>query len=272
VKPTIINSTTKRMHPRAPAPLILTYHTISPQSSKFVYSASCQQFEEHLTWLSDLSVHVGLETLPQITFDDGKLSDYEFALPLLEKYQIRATFFVTAGLIGNNSGFMDWQQVRAISSLGHSVQSHGWSHLLITRASATELHRELEASKCELEDRLGVRVTSISLPGGRWNPKVLEACARTGYQRVCHSDPWTPVERRHDFEFVGRLMVRNSMRAKNLNDVSRGRFPIVFYYRSQFWLKEAGKRVIGDRMYHWLWQTLAGADRRPLKARDADLV
>jgi peptidoglycan/xylan/chitin deacetylase (PgdA/CDA1 family) len=239
---------------------VLTYHIIAPKASRYLYSASCEQFEEHLKMICELS-SARSTGAPVVTFDDGALSDFEFALPLLEKHKVRAIFFITAGLIENTKGFMNWPQVREIESLGHSVQSHGWSHVLLTRANQASLLKELEGSKKTLEDRLGRQVESLSLPGGRWNARALAACTEAGYRAVYHSNPWKIIETDVGLIFTGRLMVRNSMKARQLNDILCGKRRSVMYYRMQYLLKEAGKGLVGDKLYHSLWRGLARITR-----------
>jgi peptidoglycan/xylan/chitin deacetylase (PgdA/CDA1 family) len=217
---------------------------------------SCRQFEEHLELITALSSS-GLGDTPVVTFDDGRASDFEFALPLLEKHGLRAIFFVTVGLIENKQDFMTWEQIRNIESLGHSVQSHGWSHLLLTRAGKTDLIKEVEYSKMTLEDRIGRSVESISLPGGRCNRAVMEACSNAGYRHVYHSNPWKTIEKRAGLTLEGRLMVRNSMHASYLRDLLCGEYRTIIYDRTAYLLKETGKRLIGDKVYHRLWQGLA---------------
>jgi hypothetical protein len=236
---------------------ILTYHTVAPERSRYVYSVTCNQLEEHLKMVAECHGET-----PHVTFDDGRISDYEFGLPLLEKHRIRATFFVTAGLIEKELGFMSWQQVRAIASAGHAVQSHGWSHMLLNRASETDLRQELEWSKKELEDRLGLPIVSLSLPGGRWSSAVLNACAKAGYQVVYHSDPWKPPAHLQGVGFCGRLMVRNTMNSERMQRLLAGNTTELFWLRTQHTFKEAVKRLIGDTQYHRLWRGIGSLARK----------
>ena len=50
-------------------------------------------------------------TLPEralcITFDDGYADNYDVALPILKKHDVRATFFVTSGLLDRPSMWSD---------------------------------------------------------------------------------------------------------------------------------------------------------------------
>ncbi len=82
-----------------------------------------------------------------ITFDDGHLSNFTRVLPVLEKYSYKAIFFVTTGLIGKESDFMDWKQVSELSRKGHDVQSHGHTHRFLNQLSSEQVRRELEQSR-----------------------------------------------------------------------------------------------------------------------------
>lgn len=240
-------------------PWVLTYHSITPSRSRYIYGADCRQFENHLAWIARMQRESGIA--PEITFDDGALSDFEFAMPLLNKYSLRAKFFIVAGLMGNRVDFLTWDQVREIAGHGHAIQSHSWSHPLLTRVTQDQIVRELEKSKKEIEDRLGLPVNEISLPGGRWNESVLEACAEAGYARVYHSNPWQSRAMRNGVEFIGRLMVRNSMTVERLQGLLGGNYRELARYRFQHVLKESGKKLIGDRVYHWFWQRIAQSAR-----------
>ena len=154
----------------------------------------------------------------EITFDDGEQSQYHNALPLLTECEIKATYFVTPGLIGTAAKFLGWDELRALQAAGHSIQSHGWSHKFLTFCSEAELAHELRASKQSLEDNLGNAVEEISVPGGRWNPRVIHACAAVGYKRIYVSDPWIEAEIAAS-EVIGRFMVRRNTTIAELKKI-----------------------------------------------------
>ncbi len=105
--------------------LILAYHRVLPASFRdldivepgmFVYTST---FEAHLQMLrqdfdivclSDwLRARAQGHTQPKracaITFDDGWRDNFEFAFPLLKKYEAPATIFVVAGMAGTTKQF-----------------------------------------------------------------------------------------------------------------------------------------------------------------------
>jgi polysaccharide deacetylase family protein (PEP-CTERM system associated) len=95
-------------------------------------------------------------------------------LELLERRQTLATFFVL-GWIAERMP----QVVRAISSAGHEVASHGYSHRRAFTMSPQEFRDDVRASKAVLEGVVGqpvvgYRAPSFSIiPGAEWTLDVL---------------------------------------------------------------------------------------------------
>ena len=58
-------------------------------------------------------------------------------------------------------------------------------------------------------------VEEISVPGGRWNRRVIKACADAGYRQVYVSDPWV-AESMFGTQVIGRFMVRRTTTATEL--------------------------------------------------------
>jgi peptidoglycan/xylan/chitin deacetylase (PgdA/CDA1 family) len=185
-----------------------------------------------------------------VAFDDGHASQYQHAVPLLRG---SAMFFVTAGWMGSMPGHMSWDQVREIAGLGHEIQSHGWSHKLLTECSDTELKEELERSKATLIDRLGMQVEAISLPGGAWDARTFEACAKAGYRRVYISDPWFGEQERNGVLVIGRLMLRRTTTAGHLKRLLEAEGKPLSSVRFPYQLRQALRASLGDRLYHRLW-------------------
>ncbi len=236
---------------------VLTYHEIQNTASKYLYRVTKEQFAEHLCFLSGLMKSNSAAELPEITFDDGHRSNYEEAFPILERHAVKATFFVVAGRIGIDREFMTWEQARELLVAGHKVQSHGWAHRLLTRCNENDLRQELLSSKNELEDRLGEEIQAISAPGGRWNNKVVEACAQSGYKQFFHSNPWVQGRNLHGIRLQGRHMVTGRLGLPELEDLLRLSWNRVLFNRTKYSVKEQIRMVLGDKLYHKLWTKLA---------------
>lgn len=59
------------------------------------------------------------------TFDDGYISQYNLAAPLLERYGLRGSFAVIADLIDSGASYMTWAQLRELRDRGHEINVHG---------------------------------------------------------------------------------------------------------------------------------------------------
>ena len=241
--------------------LYLLYHELRLNWSNYSYVVEPKLFEEHLDLFVKLRQAAAAEpqpeiivpeiTFPEITFDDGHISNYELALPILQSRGVKATFFITVGWTGQKSGYMGWPELRALHESGQAIGAHGWTHTLLTHCSGKDLHTEVEKSRHTLEDKLGAPVTTMSLPGGRFNRRVLDACRDAGYTHVYTSVPQAEPE---SMGFtVGRLNIRRDMPldriAELLQPCSRGLAAL----RRQYQRKEMAKTVLGDWLYEKLW-------------------
>lgn len=233
---------------------VLAYHEVMPESS-YAYCVTSASFAEQLRLLESLKNTKSFNA--QITLDDGEQSQFHDALPVLTDYEFKATYFVTPGLIGTAAKFLGWNELRALQAAGHSVQSHGWSHKFLTFCSEAELSHELRASKQSLEDNLGNAVEEISVPGGRWDPRVLYASAAAGYRRVYVSDPWVETEI-GGVEVIGRFMVRRTTTIAELKKIVAKDPGALRKLRLRSQVRESLVDVLGDNLYHRLWCRLTG--------------
>jgi peptidoglycan/xylan/chitin deacetylase (PgdA/CDA1 family) len=238
---------------------VLAYHELSPDATGYSYALSCRQFERHLQFAAQLHDPSAGEKLPlTFSFDDGHISNYTHALPLLQKYACKAIFFVIAGRIGENKDFMTWTHLRELISLGHQVESHSWSHKFLTGCPDSDLREELVRSRGTLEDRLSTAVQALSAPHGRWDGRVLKACRDVGYRHLYTSDPWPSWRRINQIEVSGRLVMVQSMDAAGLLHWLTMGHAEAGLRRTQYALKRSARRVLGDKFYYRLWARFSG--------------
>jgi len=109
------------------------------------------------------------------TFDDGFLSQYEIALPILNSYGFKGTFFViTSQLTPALPGYWrygSWEQFREIARQGHEIGSHTVTHpdlLTIPAGNKTTpgtIHYEFYQSKVEIEYQIPeIKVLTVAYP------------------------------------------------------------------------------------------------------------
>jgi peptidoglycan/xylan/chitin deacetylase (PgdA/CDA1 family) len=238
--------------------IYLLYHELQPIRRDYSYALETAVFEQHADLFARLKAQ-NSPVLPEITFDDGHCSNFEFASPALLSRGLTATFFITVGWTGARNGYMGWQELRALRDAGHQIGAHGWTHTLLTHCSESDLTTELNAARLTLEDKLGSAITTMSLPGGRYNQRVLAACYQAGYTQVFTSIP--RLEPNPAPALVGRLNIRNDMQLPWISGLFEPGSTSMSALERNYRIKSMAKTLLGDRLYEKIW---AIANRKEL--------
>ncbi|MDQ2833209.1 MAG: polysaccharide deacetylase family protein [Acidobacteriota bacterium] len=233
--------------------LYILYHELRPEKSSYTYALDCEHFKTQVKLFAELR-RTGNPLGPEITFDDGHISNYEFALPILETQKLHAQFFITVGWTGRKAGYMAWEELRSMHKAGHLIGAHGWSHTLLTHCTKKELDLELKQARLALEDGLGIPITTMSLPGGRFNRHVLDACSAAGYTQIFTSVP--RAERRPPGALVGRLNIRGDVSLAWLTRLFTPGDATLKNLERQERVKATARAALGDRMYSRIWALL----------------
>jgi hypothetical protein len=237
-----------------PRRLYLLYHELRPSRSDYSYAIETAEFEKHVDLFVELRKKRGLEFWPEITFDDGHLSNFEFALPILQERAIKAWFFITTGWTGQRPGYMGWHELRALHEAGQRIGAHGWTHTLLTHCDPKQLQKELLDARLTLEDHLGTSITTMSLPGGRSNHRVLTACREAGYTQIFTSIP--KAEPEPAGSTVGRLNIRGDMKLEWIAKIFQPNSGVLSSLEWQHQIKAVAKTLLGDKLYQKLWALL----------------
>jgi len=123
-----------------------------------------------------------------ITFDDAWKSQYEFAVPVLEKFGFPATFFAYLDVIGNKTT-MTWEQLRELAKRGHCIGCHSATHCNLTKRFDFEtegqykerIHNEIAGAKNIMEEKLGVQIRHFCYPYGYYNSEIFSMLERAGF-------------------------------------------------------------------------------------------
>jgi peptidoglycan/xylan/chitin deacetylase (PgdA/CDA1 family) len=140
-----------------------------------------------------------------ITFDDGCETDWITAAPILQEAGFNATFYVTAGFL-NKPGFMTTAQLRELSSAGFEIGCHSMTHAYLNDLDAAQLNFEIVASRSMLEDVIGRKVETFSIPGGPYNERALAVLKQAGYGSVATSRPHANLPSTDRFQ-LGRVAI-----------------------------------------------------------------
>ena len=110
-----------------------------------------------------------------LTFDDGYESDYKYVLPILEKYDAKATFFVFSGMLGE-AYYMNEKQLKVLSDSplteigNHSYEMHNKTLEEIRKFYSFNnliyVEKDFLKNKKSLEKIIDAPVKSLSYPNG----------------------------------------------------------------------------------------------------------
>jgi peptidoglycan/xylan/chitin deacetylase (PgdA/CDA1 family) len=62
-----------------------------------------------------------------ITFDDGMLSQFTYAKPILDKYNFKATFYIICNSVDKGNR-LNWNNIQTLEKEGHEIGSHSMNH------------------------------------------------------------------------------------------------------------------------------------------------
>ncbi len=198
--------------------IIVMYHGISPE--RVPGSTKLEDFENGLIWMLENGFeNYDLEELIKsdfnfihkgfiITFDDAEKNVIKYAIPILKKYNLKATLFPSTMLIGKKYGF-SWEKIpKSIISIeeigkyhgyikeimdredieywlnnGFKIGSHGLRHTDLSSISLFPelLEEEVVISKQILENLFGIKIESFCYPFGSFN-SIVEKEVRKYYK------------------------------------------------------------------------------------------
>lgn len=128
-----------------------------------------------------------------ITFDDGYENFYQYAYPILKKYQFPAMVYIVSGELSGRSEWlkedghqpqplMSREQIREVHANGIEIGSHSVTHPRLAQLDADVCLQELQQSKQDLEELLGDTVDHICYPYGSFSEEVGQQAAKAGYR------------------------------------------------------------------------------------------
>lgn len=115
-----------------------------------------------------------------ITFDDGFADYADVALPILERYNLVATLFVTTGRLGW-PGMLSAQAVLDLSKTSTEIGAHSVSHRHLDILRGAQVRHEITACRDVLEDLTGAQVNSFAYPHGSQTAGTRAMVASSGY-------------------------------------------------------------------------------------------
>jgi len=194
-------------------PRILMYHMISEHKKGAKFNSlrvHPNDFEKHISYLKSngwtfftmSELIQNSKKLPKksvaITFDDGYEDNYTNALPILQKYNAKATIYLVVDRHNrewsslrkakNNSGelkkepkLLDNQLCKMLSSGLIEIGSHTLTHPNLSKLSNSEKQHEIFASKKAIEKTFNIQCTAFCFPFGIFDNEDIRLVKNAGY-------------------------------------------------------------------------------------------
>jgi peptidoglycan/xylan/chitin deacetylase (PgdA/CDA1 family) len=221
-------------------PSILLYHRIAKsRTDPYLLSVEENNFNKHIKWLksnfclikvSDLVHKISNGRLNgrelSITFDDGYADNFLKALPIIEKYKVPITLFVTAGNVKTQKLFF-WDKETKLPDRGRpltrtqlislsrsnlvEIGSHTISHPHLSKLNLAKQADEIRRSKTSIEKIINKKVLGFSYPFGTkddYGKGTVNLVKKAGYQYACSNFPGLITKDTNYFE-LPRFIVRN---------------------------------------------------------------
>ncbi len=209
-----------------PQAIILQYHHVSEHTPKST-SISPERFKEHLELIKSMDFNV--LPLPQviqqirqgipfesntlaITFDDGYLSIYENAFPLLQAYQWPFTIFVSPNAIDKKFGnSLSWEMLKEMKRQGATIANHSLAHDHLLKKEEgesqeswlTRINTDITKAQSRLEAELNIKNKLLAYPYGEFDYHLKESVKALGY--IAFSQQSGPISSSSDFQSLARF-------------------------------------------------------------------
>lgn len=195
-----------------------------------------------------------------VTFDDGGASNLVSA-EVLEGFGIRGFYFVPTSLIGR-AGFLTKGEIRELASAGHTVGTHTHSHPYHMRALPSEvIQQEIVTSIDRLEQILGEKITTGSVPGGSYSKRIGMIASDIGLDFLFTSRPHTRAVSVGRTRVIGRYAIRSNSADAEVVEWISGDFKRRAI-ASTSWIATSAARRIAPQFYRAVRGRLSGVIKR----------
>lgn len=190
--------------------IVLGYHRFG-SCPKDTLAIQPKVFREQMQFLKDEGITVismrdflawrrGEREIPPksalITIDDGYMSSYNVAWPILREFGYPVTLYLYTKYVNIGGKSLSWKQLQEMRDAGMEFGSHSVSHDNMSRPRTlggcdyqSWLSNELEESKKVLEYHLGVPITTFAYPYGSHDINIVQAGLRKGYEAMFTVNP-----------------------------------------------------------------------------------
>ena len=177
--------------------IVLMYHRFEDERFPST-SISSKNFQNHIKYLkennfnilpiSDLVLFFNKKyDIPEksvfLTIDDGYKSFYENAYPILKKYKLPFSLFLSTKFVSSekNSDFMNWEMIQELSKNKGEILNHTHSHPKLLELQINEVKKEFDLAEKEIISKIGRLQRVVSYPYGESSHQIQELVKEMGY-------------------------------------------------------------------------------------------
>ena len=178
-----------------------------------------------------------------LTFDDGNKSDFEIVLPILNKFKLKAIFFIVPSFVGKED-YLTWEQIKVLKENGMEIGSHSLTHPNFTNLNKDEKITEIMESKRIIESKLNSKIHSFAFPFGFFDKESENIVLSSGYSFCFNS--------MHGLNGTSsKVLKRNSLNSSSNkinidNTLNPGNKTLLLWYLEDF-IKSKLKYIFGNR-------------------------
>lgn len=176
----------------AKLPRVVMLHQVTPHESASGMNMPPAKFEQLLQYLvkrkatlcfvSELDQYNGQSNVFALSFDDGFMDNYQYAYPLLKKYNAKATIYLATKIEGIEK--LNAEQIREMSESGLiDFGAHTQHHVNLLKLSDEQAFAEMQSSKQDVEILVG-KCLSFAYPFGRFNEKHQQMAKEIGFKNA----------------------------------------------------------------------------------------
>lgn len=115
-----------------------------------------------------------------LTFDSAYINKYTYnILDILDKYNIKSTFFMTYEFMEKNPS-----QIMEIIKRGHEIGNHSTSHPDFNKIKDSKIVKEVMKAHNYIKDLVGVDMCLFRFPFGSYSPRTVGLLKNMGYYPI----------------------------------------------------------------------------------------
>lgn len=193
------------------SPVLDTYTSVTPEAFALGLGTVLDVYGRALdpAVLDDLPPAPPDEPTVLVTFDDGHRDTLDHAVPILDRFGVKAVFFPITGLADAepyHDRCLNWTELGELRAAGHVIGAHTVTHRKLPELDTDEQRHEVVESLDAVRERLGVDSPPLAYPYGLLPTAPVVPARTLAFGTVkASARPWTeaPHEIRRTYLPVG---------------------------------------------------------------------